>query len=151
MKQLKEEETPITDKSTYQIIQTEIFDKNCTTCHQAGTSFARQSDLILTSDVSYEQLVDRMPHNSAARNDGLLLVGTAGLQSIYTSFLWEKINTPDYAHFFDDHPEYGELMPLGGQSLTNGELRFISEWIIAGAPKDGKCSRGCTPGRHGQI
>ena len=135
---LVEENPPQTELSTYQVIQKEIFDKNCTTCHQSGTTFARQSDLILTEDVSYEQLVNRSPNNSAAKADGLLLVGTEGLQSIYTSYLWEKINTPDYAHFYDDHPEYGGLMPLGGQSLTNGELRFISEWIIAGAPETGQ-------------
>ncbi len=123
--------------STYDIIQTEIWDKNCVTCHQTGTSFARQSNLILAKGESYNQLVNRLPHNEAARADGLLLVGTKGLQSIHNSFLWEKINFPDYAHFYDDHPGYGELMPLGGQALTNGELRFITEWIIKGAPDTG--------------
>jgi len=132
-----DDDPTLEDDSTYGIIQSRIWDKNCTSCHQAGTTFARQSDLILTDDVSYDQLIDRPPHNAAAKADDLLLVGTAGLSSIYTSFLWEKINTPDYAHFYDDHPEYGELMPLGGQSLTNGELRFISEWIMAGAPREG--------------
>ena len=125
------------DHSTFDIIQEEIFDKNCVTCHQPGTSFAKQSNLILTEGDSYNQLADRLPSNEAARNDNLLLVGTQGLQSLYTSFLWEKINFPDYAHFYEDHPDYGELMPLGGQALTNGELRFISEWIIAGAPDKG--------------
>ena len=130
----QEEDEPIeTELSSYRIIQKEIFDKNCVSCHQAGTSFAKQSDLILTEDVSYSQLVNRKPNNIAARADGLLLVGTEGLISLSTSFLWEKINTLDYAHYYDDHSDYGELMPLGAKSLTNGELRFIKEWIRLGA------------------
>lgn len=132
------EEEPQGPLSTFDIIQSEIFDKNCVSCHQAGTSFARQSDLILTEGQAYAQLVDRAPKNVAAKADGLVLLGTEGLSSLYNSFLWEKINFPDYAHYQDDHPEYGELMPSGGQSLTNGELRFISEWIIAGAPDTGQ-------------
>ncbi len=132
-------EEPILDQlSTYQIIQTEIWDKNCTSCHQAGTSQAKQSDLILTSDVSYAELTQKDPKNTAAQRDELQRVGTKGLQSVYTSFLWEKINYPDYAHYYDDHPDYGALMPQGGRSLTNGELRFVSEWIIAGAPDTGQ-------------
>jgi len=123
--------------SSYGVIQSQIWDKNCTSCHQEGTSAAKQSNLILTADASYEQLVDVLPHNAAALEDGLVRVGTEGLKSIYDSYLWEKVNWPDYAHYYDDHPDYGALMPQGGQALTNGELRFISEWIIAGAPNEG--------------
>ncbi len=124
-------------ESTYDIIQTRIFDKNCVSCHQEGTSFAKQSDLVLTKGRSYPQLINRQPNNTAASADGLVLVGTKGLPSVSNSFLWEKVNIPDYAHFYDDHSEYGELMPLGGQSLTNGELHFLNEWIIQGAPDTG--------------
>ncbi len=125
------------EKSTWQVIQSEILDKACISCHVSGSSFARQSDLVLTADVAYEQLVDRLPHNEAARRDGLVLVGRRGLLSLYDSYLWEKIFFANYDHFYNDHPEYGELMPIGGPSLTNGELKLISEWIRAGAPKTG--------------
>ncbi len=125
-------------ESTYALIQGEIWDRDCTSCHAAGTSFARQSDLILTADVSYEQLVNRAPKNQAALDDGLLLVGELGIESLHKSFLWEKINAPDQEHFFADHPGYGSLMPLGGDFLTNGELEFIRKWIISGAPLEGK-------------
>jgi hypothetical protein len=133
-----EDQTNTLDKdiSTWDIIQSEILDKNCISCHTAGSSFARQSDLVLTKDVAYEQLVNVAPHNLAAKQDGLIRVGTKGLQSIYESFLWEKINFPDFEHYYADHPNYGELMPVGGPSLTNGQLRFISEWIMAGAPRE---------------
>ncbi len=124
-------------QSSFEVIQSKIFEKSCVTCHSPGTSFQIQSDLDLSKDAAYDQLVNRRPHNEAALEDGLLLVGQEGIKSLFTSFLWEKINTPDFEHFYTDHPQYGELMPLAAPSLTNGELEYIREWIVAGAPKDG--------------
>ncbi len=126
------------DNSTWKTIQSEIFQPSCVPCHQSGTSFASQSNLILTEDIAYDQLVNRVPTNAAAREDGLLLVGTKGLESLYSSFLWEKINVLDQEHYYEDHPEYGDLMPYSGLPLTNGELKMISEWIVQGAPEDGQ-------------
>ena len=127
------------DGSSWDIIQSEILDQNCTIgCHVQGSSFADQSDLILTEDIAYEQLVNALPHNSAALSDGLLRVGTQGLSSLYSSFLWEKINANSHEHFYTDHPFYGSIMPLGMPYLTNGELAFIKEWILAGAPEEGQ-------------
>ncbi len=123
--------------ATFDIIQTKIFEPNCVACHTAGTSFANQSKLVLSGDQSYNQLVNRAPENAAAKNDGLLLVGDLGLESLYSSFLWEKINFPDFEHYYSDHAEYGELMPFGGPSLTYGELEFIRQWIVNGAPRTG--------------
>ena len=123
--------------STWDVIQTVILDKNCVECHVAGASFATQSDLVLTSNIAYSQLVNRTPNNPTARADGLTLVGTEGLASAGKSFLWEKINAPNQAHYFDDHPGYGALMPLGKPPLTNGELEFVLQWILAGAPSSG--------------
>ena len=127
------------NNSTWDIIQSEILDQNCTIgCHVGGSSFAEQSDLILTEGEAYNQLVNALPHNSAALSDGLLRVGTSGLTSLYSSFLWEKINAPNQEHYFTDHPYYGSLMPLGLPYLTNGELAFIREWIIGNAPETGE-------------
>ena len=124
-------------RSSFEVIQHNILEPNCVACHQDGTSFARQSDLLLSKDVAYEQLVNRAPKNQGALANGMELVGTKGLESLFESFLWEKINFPDFEHFYSDHSEYGELMPLGGPSLTNGELEYIRRWIIEGAPRDG--------------
>jgi len=124
------------EASTWQTIQKQILDRQCVSCHTAGTYFARQSGLVLTNDVAYNQLVNAAPTNAAAKGDGLLRLGTKGLESLYKSFLWEKINAPDQEHFYRDHPQYGSLMPLGAPPPTNGELELIRRWIMAGAPPD---------------
>ena len=55
------------ENSTWEIIQSEILNQNCTLeCHVQGSSFAEQSDLILTDDVAYTQLVNALPYNTAA-------------------------------------------------------------------------------------
>ena len=123
--------------STWTIIRDDIFANNCVSCHVEGSSFARQSDLVLTADVAYEQLLNKVPQNQAAAEDGLLLVSDQRLVGLYKSFLWEKINAFDEAHFYADHPYYGAQMPLSGDPLTNGEIEFIRKWIIAGAPRSG--------------
>lgn len=123
------------DKSSWEVIQA-MFDAQCTSCHTAGSTFALQSGLVLTADVAYENLIDKTPKNAAAANDGLKLLEREGLPSLYNSFLWEKINAPDQEHFYTDHPGYGDIMPPT-QSMTNGELEFIREWILKGAPKEG--------------
>ncbi len=78
------------ETSTFQIIQTQIFNANCITCHQSGTSFARQSGLILTQDNAYSNLVDVVPKNAAAAADGLVRVTSEGGEfASHKSFLWE--------------------------------------------------------------
>ena len=124
------------EQSTFDVIQTEVFDKNCTSCHVSGSSFATQSGLVLTSDVSYRQLIDVPPANSAARKDGFVRVSSRGLEGLHKSLLWEKINAPNREHFLNDHPEYGSMMPLGAPPLTNGQIELIRRWILAGAPRD---------------
>ena len=69
----EEEAQEFTGRSTWKIIQQNILDQSCTGCHVAGTSFAEQSDLILTDDVAYSQLINRVPHNQVAKDDGLKL------------------------------------------------------------------------------
>ena len=74
--------------STWEIIRDDILAANCAGCHAAGTSFARQSGLVLTPDVAWEQLFNRVPNNEAAAGDNLLLVSDQGLAGLYRSFLW---------------------------------------------------------------
>ena len=123
--------------STWDTIQHDIFASSCVSCHSAGTSFARQSGLVLTPDLAYGQLINIAPRNAAAAQDGLVLLSDEGLAGLFKSYLWEKINAPDQAHFYADHPSYGEQMPLGRPPLTNGQLEFIRQWIRAGSPEEG--------------
>jgi len=124
--------------STWETIQNDIFNQNCIVCHREGTTFAVQSGLILTPDTAYENIIDVAPKNRAAREDGLVRVSSEGtVAAPHKSFLWEKINAPNQTHFYQDHPEYGSLMPLGSRPLTNGEIVFVEKWIEAGAPREG--------------
>lgn len=126
-------------QSSWQIIQEEIFDKNCTQCHFAGSEFAVQSGLVLTADQAYDNLIDVVPKNEQAAADGLMRVTSiGGLPAPHMSFLWEKINATNQEHYYADHPNYGALMPLGLPPLTNGEIAFITAWIEAGAPESGE-------------
>ena len=124
--------------STWQTINHHILGGNCASCHQANSTFARQSDLVLTPEESYQQLVGVTPFNPAAAADGLLRVSDVGGPiGLAQSYLWEKINVVQQDHFYSDHPAYGALMPMGGDPLTNGELAFVREWILHGAPETG--------------
>lgn len=123
--------------SSWEIIQHNIFEPACVACHSPNSRFANQSNLLLTKEVGYEALMNRKPFNFSAEADGLWLLGDQGVKSLEESFLWEKINAPLAEHFYSDHPQYGEMMPFGGPYLTNGELAYIREWILQGAPKEG--------------
>ena len=124
-------------RSTWKVIQDEVMTPLCADCHQIGTTFSEQSGLLLTEGEAYQQLINVLPNNASARSDGLLRVGSEGLASLETSYLWEKINAPNQEHFNTDHPYYGSLMPLGRPYLTNGQLEFIKQWILGGVPEEG--------------
>jgi hypothetical protein len=126
------------DNTTWDVIQHQVLDTACVNCHTAGHSFATQSDLVLTEDAAYNELVGTLPKNNAARADGLVRVSNVGgFAGVQQSFLWEKINAPEQEHYYNDHPGYGALMPLGDLPLTNGQLSFVRKWIEAGAPQTG--------------
>jgi len=124
--------------ATWDVIQEQILNTKCVSCHVAGSSQAKQSGLVLTADIAYESLINKTPNNNAAALDGYVLLGTEGLESLYKSFFWEKVNAPNQEHFYEDHPEYGEIMPPGNVPITNGEIAFLQQWIVAGAPKTGE-------------
>ena len=126
------------NRNTWTIINQDILTPKCANCHYEGSFFAETSNLILTEDISYNQLLNRNPDNIGALNDGLtLLSNEGGLLGLLLSFVWEKININNESHYYSEHPYYGEIMPLGGPFLTNGELDFIEDWIWAGSPETG--------------
>ena len=126
------------NRDTWQIINEDIMTPKCAICHYEGSFYSEISDLILTDDVAYQQLINRLPDNVSAAENGLeLLSDEGGLLGLLLSYFWEKININNETHFYGEHPQYGEIMPLGGPFLTNGELDFIEDWIWQGAPEVG--------------
>lgn len=126
------------NRDSWQIINEDILSLKCSQCHYDGSFYAETSNLILTQDIAYNQLLNRVPNNSSAADDNLFLISNnSGLLGLLQSYFWEKINIKNENHFYSEHPQYGELMPLGGPFLTNGELNFIKQWIWEGAPETG--------------
>ena len=87
------EEKKISEKSTWSLINEEIFAPNCANCHFNGSTIARQSGLDFSSNNIYNNLVDVKPKNVAAQRDGLVIVSSVGgMKGLSKSYLWEKIN-----------------------------------------------------------
>lgn len=116
---------------TFATIQHDIFNVSCVSCHSAGSSDARNSGLVLTADVSYDQLVGAQSTQTVAHADGLLRVKSGKPDS---SLLFHKLDWIPGHHSRD----YGVLMPMGRTTgITTGQLEYIRRWIAAGAPKAG--------------
>ena len=118
-------ETAGIDNSTYHDIQDYIFDKNCTAsyCHAAPTN---AGNLNLTSGLSYQDLVGRVPQNVAAASAGMKRVDPGNPDN---SFLLTKLVGPTT-------PAQGGRMPLVGGPLHDGKIDAIRRWIAAGAPRN---------------
>ena len=118
--------------ASFDLIQQRILTPSCATsgCHaseQDGT-FA-QHGLVLAEGVAYQNLVGVDPKNTDAKSDGLKRVKAyASLESLF----YHKLNIAASHHA---GKQYGNPMPLGGQSLSNGQIEFVRQWIDAGAPK----------------
>lgn len=115
---------------TFGLIQTSVLAGNCTSCHAAGSAFATESGLSLDRGAAYKNLVSAEAHDQTARSDGLLRVVPGDAQK---SLLYQKLILWDPNHARN----YGAPMPLGGQSLTVGQIELVRRWINAGAPETG--------------
>lgn len=120
--------------ASFDLMQQKMLTPSCATsgCHASDKdpSFA-QHGLVLAEGVAYQNLVGVDPKNSAARTDGLKRVKAfASLESL----LYHKLTGAASHH---SGKQYGNPMPLGGQSLSNGQVEFVRRWIEAGAPKTG--------------
>jgi hypothetical protein len=121
---------PAAGESTFQRIQTHMFDSRCVSCHTPGQLFATESGLVLHAGAAFDALVGVQPRNARARADGFLLVDPGRPEN---SFLLHKLlwNVPPGG------PDYGLPMPLGGPPPSVGEVEFVRRWIQQGAPRDG--------------
>lgn len=116
---------------TFSRMQREIITPSCAGCHTSGTTFARQSQLVLTADSSYQQLIGVTSLQPIARADGIPRVKAFRADS---SLLYHKLAWVPGHHSRD----YGQLMPMGTTlGLTAGQLEYVRRWIEAGAPRTG--------------
>lgn len=97
-------------------------------CHTSvnDTNYA-QHNLLLNSASAYDNLISIISKNPSAKEAGLLRVKPG---DYLNSFLYQKVDCQTSS-------QYGSLMPLGGASLNLGQIEFIKQWILKGAPKTG--------------
>lgn len=132
--------------STFQQIQEHIFDRKCSnqaTCH-GSTDPAH--DLCLKPSCggrsAYTDLVGVDPHNLLAADDGLKRVVPGDLSG---SLLYRKIkggsllNSPaaGLSAYGFRMPYHNPTADRARPKLSQGEIRLIENWILAGAPQTG--------------
>jgi len=117
--------------SSFARFQASVLTPTCAVsgCH-VSASAAASGNLVLAPDVAYDNLVNAVPANLAARRDGLKRVVPFKPDS---SVLFQKVVLALAAH----GGEYGNTMPVGSAPLTQGQVDFIQKWISAGAPRTG--------------
>lgn len=114
------------EQTWFDQIQSEVFDQSCLAgaCHNSAT---RAGNLSLAAGESYDQLVEVLPDNSAARDAGLFRVLP---DSVAESFLVAKLTG-------DLSTGEGSQMPLGAPPIASDQIASIEAWIDAGAPETG--------------
>ena len=128
-------DTPlVVEKSSFMLMQERVLTTNCATsgCHASDKdpSFA-QHGLVLSAEMAFANLVNITPKNSGAKADGLMRVKPfISAQSL----LYHKLTTGAVHH---TGKQYGNLMPLGMNPLSVGQIEFVRRWIDAGAPREG--------------
>ncbi len=100
-----------------------ILNDRCITCHAPG-GFAQMEGLPwdFREDTAFDDLVDRI--SSQDENFTLVVPGDPG-----SSLMFLKISS--------ESPPVGEMMPLGGPPLTDGEVQLIRAWVEQGAVMGG--------------
>ena len=122
---------PTNASGSFAQLQSSVLTPSCAVsgCHVA-TSAASSGNLVLSGDVAYDNLVNAMPDNLAAKRDGLKRVAPFKPDS---SLLFQKVVLALSAH----DGEYGNVMPVGNAAIPQGQVDFIRKWIEAGAPRTG--------------
>ena len=84
-------------------INEDIITSKCAFCHYEGSSYTQTSNLNLEPSIAYNQLINRIPDNESAKEDGLILLSDAGgLLGLLTSYFWEKVNVKNELHFYSN-------------------------------------------------
>jgi hypothetical protein len=118
-------------KGSFELIQKDILSKSCATsgCHSSVSDPSyKQHKLVLTGPDLYKNLIDGKVANAKADEAGLKQIVPKDPEK---SFFYQKVN------FAASNYKFGNAMPLGADALTPNQIKFISEWIKAGAPEEG--------------
>ncbi len=124
----------IAKQDTFAVIQNQILTPTCATvgCHSSETDGNfKQHGLILTKALAFKNLVGAAVTNLTAKEDGLQRVKAFDASK---SLLYHKLQY-DVSHH--GGRTYGNIMPLGGELLTVGQIEYVRRWIEAGAPETG--------------
>jgi hypothetical protein len=110
---------PPDPNATFTRVQQEILTPTCTAngCHgKLGT----QSELLLTADASYTNLVNR----PSVEINSLMRVKPLDDSNSYIVRKLEGVNI------------VGDRMPQGGPYLSSTQIKLVRDWIRRGAPND---------------
>jgi Repeat of unknown function (DUF5648) len=107
-------------------LMSQVITQQCASCHTASSPFGAQSGLLLDGPNALAAMVNAKPKNAEAATHGFKLITPGNAE---TSFLYTKLVQwdPSSTH------KMGAPMPLGGTSLSVGQLDFIKRWINEGA------------------
>ena len=122
--------TPVTTDS-FGLIQQKIFDTKCSSsgCHGSSSDNSyKQHNLVLKGADVYERIMNGAVKNADAIKANLKQIVPNDLDK---SFIYQK------CIYYKSTYKYGNSMPLGANDLTANQLKFIEQWIKAGAPKTG--------------
>lgn len=124
---VKEPEPPKVDTpdSSFGLIYDKILTPSCGVngCHDGASIHPR-----LSGENTYRSMVTDHLHNHDAEQAGLHLVKPFDADS---SFLYQKM-------IFDSTEfKFGSPMPQGNLTVTANQIRFLRQWIEAGAPEEG--------------
>src|SRR4051812_47179723 len=108
--------------------QAQVLTPSCATsgCHVSPNP---QGGLNLSEGAAYLNLLNISPNNATATNDGLKRVMPGKPDS---SLLYHKLVFAPGHHAHD----YGNVMPVGTGGVSNGQLEWVRQWIVAGAPRN---------------
>ncbi len=117
--------------ATFENIKTHLFAKSCASngCHNTAAASNIQHGLVLEGTDVYERIINVNPKNTNALTAKLKLVKPNTPDS---SFLFTKCDWNNYTQY-----HFGNQMPLGADLLTTSQIKYIKDWIVAGAPKTG--------------
>jgi hypothetical protein len=115
---------------SYGLVYNKIFAPSCALsgCHKNEDHGAHAHAIGLEGSNAYAELVGVTPKNTQAAAAGLKLIAKGDTSN---SFLFHKIQYNTSPH------QYGAPMPGGGLTLSDNKIKFIKQWIMAGAPETG--------------